>query len=113
MKKVIAGLLFCIASNAYASDWSSPAKVIDIVAGYKGGFVLFKTEGTLHNPNGDCDASYYSLDPEHADVEKALSILLAAQRSGSKVEVGIDPSECGRAVQHLQNKIKVTRIRSL
>jgi len=113
IKILVIFILGTVSIFAQANNWSEPVKVIDIVAGYKDGFVLFRTEGALHNPNGNCDTSYYSLDPEHADVDKALSILLAAQRSGSKIEVGVEPSECGRSVQHLQNKIKVTRIRSL
>ena len=101
------------ATFAVATDWSEEVKVTEVVAGYKDGFILFRTSGTYLNPN-NCSGVMYSVDPESANVEHALSILIAAQRSGSEIAVGIDPTSCGRAgVQHLFDKIKVTRIRAL
>ncbi|WHI50438.1 hypothetical protein P3339_18645 [Microbulbifer sp. MLAF003] len=110
--KYLLSLILFLSFSASANDWSGPVKVVEIIAGYKDGFVLFRTSGDIVNPN-DCQDTY-SLDPENSNVELALSLLLAAQRSDSEVEIGIDPSNCGRSgVQHLSGKIKVTRIRSL
>lgn len=79
----------------------------------KEGFFLFKTTGTHHSPNEACNNGYYSVDPEFADVDMAFSIVLAALRSGTEIEVGVDPTSCRRGtVQHLGGKIVVKRIRA-
>ena len=99
--------------STWASNWSGNVQVTELIGGYKGGFFLFKTTGTHHNPNGSCETSYYSVDPESADADKAYALVLAALKSGSDIKVGVDPTGCGRSgVQHLTNKIKVTRVSS-
>lgn len=112
MKDVLlAFALVVISMSVSANQWSERVKVTEIIAGYKEGFIFFRTTGQYHNPN-NCE-NMYSLDPESANVETAFAILLAAQRSGSEIQVGIDPEACGRSgVNHLAGKIKATRVRS-
>ena len=80
--------------TSIASDWSSATNVNDIYAGYKGGMVLFNTTSTVHSPNPECNNGIYSVEADKADVNHVLSVLLAAQRSGANISVGVSSSLC-------------------
>lgn len=65
------------------------------------------TSDTHVNPKG-CVATYYAVRDGDADVSIILSVLLAAQKSESKILVGVNPEACDAS-----GRISVTRIRSL
>lgn len=92
---------------SWADDWSEPSKVADISAGYITGVVLFATEKPPHNPN-NCDANFYAVQESTAQVDQILSVLLAAQKSGGLIQVGVNSKACDHV-----GRISVTRIRSL
>lgn len=93
MRKFLSLILFFSAS-AVANDWSIPTELGQINTGYKGGMILFKTTGKHHNPNSSCNAHYYSVKSDTANVNHILSVLLAAQRSGAKIQVGVNSNTC-------------------
>lgn len=102
----LAALLF-LSVPSFANDWSQATKVAEINTGYTGGFILFRTEKAHHNPK-NCDAAFYAVRQGDAEVDQILSVLLAAQKSGGSIQVGVNSSKCD---QH--GRISVTRIRSL
>ncbi len=100
-------LLF-VASNVIANEWSAPTEVKDINTGYKGGMILFNTVATHHNPNSNCRPTWYSVKSDTAEVSHILSVLLAAQLSSTKIQVGVNSGVCSSD----GNKyISVSRIR--
>ena len=112
MKYLLAAMM-AFPMLAAAQEWApTDEQIEEIYAGYSGGYFMFKTTGTHYNPNG-CDGSLYSVDPESADADRLFALILAAQKSGSKIKVAVDPNACGRSVGHLNKKIKVSRIKAL
>ncbi|USH03692.1 hypothetical protein K6Q96_06780 [Grimontia kaedaensis] len=105
-------LCILFSSQAFASEWSSSTKVKEVIAGYKEGIILFSTKSPHHNPKNCPNASYYSVSQSEADLEMVLSILLAAQRSDSEIQVGVDATKCG-TISHAEGRMTVTRIKSL
>ena len=110
--KYLLSLALLIATTTYANDWSGNTTVKEIISGYKEGIILFKTTQAHHNPANDCSAEYYSVNKNDADLEVVLSVLLAAQRSGSEIQVGVDSTTCG-SISHATGRINVTRVKSL
>lgn len=92
---------------AFASDWSVPTKVVEINTGYKSGMIIFRTEQPHLNPSNTCNGAAYATTSAIANIEQILSVLLAAQRSGALVQVGVDSAQCAASY------IAVTRIRAL
>ena len=108
MKHVFLIFAILFSHNILANDWSAPTKVTEINAGYKEGILLFKTEAAHVNPK-NCVSSFYIVREGDADLQIILSILLAAQRSGSKIQVGANSNKCDQS----GNRISVSRVRSL
>ncbi|WP_157771174.1 hypothetical protein [Shewanella algae] len=95
-------------TSAMSNDWSEPTEVYEINTGYKGGMILFKTVSPHYNPNSVCNAALYAVKSDTADVSHILSVLLTAQSSRAKIQVGVDSSTCSSD----NNKyISVSRIR--
>ena len=110
MKKIPILLIIFLSHNLLANDdWSAPTKITEINAGYKEGFILFRTEATHVNPNNCASDYYYAVREGDADLQIILSILLSAQRSGAKIQVGANSTQCDA----LGNRISVSRVRSL
>ncbi len=106
MKKIVL-IVALMSGGALANDWSGPTNVVDIYAGYKDGTLLFTTSDPHINPNG-CFTSYYTVREGDADLSIILSVLLAAQKSGAKIHVGVDADACDAS-----GRISVTRVRSI
>ena len=92
--KNLLSLILLFSASVNASDWSVPTEVGEINTGYKGGMVLFKTSAAHNNPNTSCNADFYSVKSDTAEVAHILSVLLAAQRSGANIQVGVNSSTC-------------------
>ena len=99
-----------LSANVFADDWSEKTTIKEIVAGYKERIVLFTTTKPHHNPKG-CESSYYAITEDDADLNLMLSMLLAAQRSGAEIQIGVDSSKCA-SISHAAGRINVTRIKS-
>lgn len=108
MKKLVCGICFSLFAQAsIAGDWSGPSTVGEINSGYAEGLILFKTIKSHNNPKG-CDPAYYAVREGDAAVDVILSMLLAAQRSGSEIRVGVNSTKCDAG-----GRISVSRIKSL
>lgn len=82
-------------------------KVGEINTGYSGGFILFRTVEVHNNPNG-CDPDFYAVREGDAEASQILSVLLAAQKSGGNIQVGVNSTKCDN-----DGRISISRIRSL
>ena len=106
--KLVLALLVCLSFNVFADiDKSDATTITEIWAGYQEGVLLFKTTEAHVNPH-ECTSTYYVVRDGDANLQVILSVLLAAQRSGSKVIVGVNTSECDSS-----GRISVTRVASL
>lgn len=92
MKKFAVLALLPFAS--WASDWSPATKITEVNTGYKEPMILFKTEAAHANPNSSCNATFYSVRPENANVDQIFSILLAAKMANASIQIGVDPTTC-------------------
>ena len=107
MKLFSFAFLILISIPSFANDWSQVTKVGQINTGYVQGLILFQTEKAHHNPK-NCDSAFYAVRQGDAQLEQILSILLAAQKSGGSIQVGVNSSKCD-----IGGRISVSRIRSL
>ncbi|WP_196161756.1 hypothetical protein [Reinekea sp. G2M2-21] len=115
MKNLLGILMVGISVSSFAAEdvWTDKVKIVEIYTGYKEGHILFKTSGTHINPGSCSGFDLYSVEPDNADVQSILSVLLAAKMSGTDVKVAVDGDRCGSAgVQHLSGKASVSRIGS-
>ncbi|EMV2056972.1 hypothetical protein AABM02_004576 [Vibrio parahaemolyticus] len=111
MRKLLIMPLLVLSNIVVAGDWGPVTEVHVINTGYRGGMILFSTtEQPHHNPKGNCTVSWYSVREDSADVKSVLSVLLAAQRSKAKIQVGVDSTKCSN---DNNNYISVSRIRIL
>ncbi|WP_064791912.1 hypothetical protein [Shewanella woodyi] len=100
-------VLAAMSHSAFSGDWGVVTKVSEINTGYSGGLILFRTVKAHNNPKG-CDAAYYAVREGDAEVSQILSVLLAAQKSGGNIRVGVNSTKCDAG-----GRISVSRIRSL
>jgi len=106
-QKILITMGLLLSPLSWANDWSEPSKVGQINTGYVGGLILFQTEKPHHNPN-NCDTAFYAVQESTAQVDQILSVLLAAQKSGGLIQVGVNSEACGHG-----GRISATRVRSL
>ncbi|WP_370979955.1 hypothetical protein [Agaribacterium sp. ZY112] len=104
-------LLFCLLPCfVYADSWTGKEKVTVIYAGYSG-FILFETTGAIINPASCPDATKYAYEGSEGEINRVLSVLLAAQKSGSLIKVAESSSQCGTGgVAFLSGKVVASRI---
>ncbi len=71
-------------------------QITEVWSGYDGGKVLFRMSIDHIDPvTIDCNAkTFYSVDPDTADANKFLSILLSAQATKSQVSVMLSDVVC-------------------
>lgn len=100
-----------VSTVAVPDEWLGDETVLEIYTGYSSGHFLFKTSGYIVNPSLCSDPSLYSVEPDNADVESILSVLLAVKMSGANVKIAVDGDRCGTGgVAHLSGKISVSRV---
>ena len=95
MKRLIQfNILFLMSTTAIAEESTEWAKVTEIWSGYSNGQVLFKLDIPHENPNNCSASTYYAVNPDTADTNKFLSILLLAKAANQSVRLMLSETQC-------------------
>ena len=107
MKYLTLILSALFSSATLANEWSPSFEIREVVAGYKGGFVIVLSKSSIHNPN-NCTDGAYVVHPNSANVDHALSVLLSAEAREKPISVAVSTSNCATDVN---NYPLVTRLK--